>query len=185
MFNKMKDTGAVKADLITVQGNENSTRKLLNKRVPEIVEGVIAGDNVSMANMTVRVCVGHRKREMFIFLNHCLPFDFDKDSMKFTRKSKDEKFVKIKEDNFRAFKESGMTVFGWLDANVKTDKKPVNYASRITNAVKSGLKHDLSQHDAIIAAFDGGLTTETILAVLDEIARREAEEMPDDVADAA
>ena len=169
MFNQIKDIAAVKADLVTVQGNENNTRKLLNKRVPEIVEGVLAGDNISIANQVVRSVVGGRKQEMFLFLKAMLPFEFDSEKRKFLKKTKDAKQIEIKEANFKAFKDSGQTVFGWIDANVKTEKKEPDYLARVEKAVKSALKHEKGQKEVARAILEGGLDVDMLIAVLDEV----------------
>lgn len=174
MFTQIADIAAVRADLDTVRGNENATRKILNQRVPEIAQGVTAGDNVSIANRVIASVAGNRQREMFLFLKAHIPFEYDQDSMKFTKKSKDERYIKTREDNLRAFLESGQTVFGWLTLNTKVEPKEPDYIARVLKAVKGALKHDATQTDILRAVFEGGVELETIRNVFAELAAEEA-----------
>lgn len=178
MFNAIKDVEAVKSDLIQVQGNEKQTRQILNKRVPEIVEGILAGDNISLANQVIRSVVGHRKKEMFLFLSHHLPYEFNDDRTKFIKKSKDAKQVERKESAFREFKQSGQTVFGWLDVNAKVEKKEPDYLMRVERAVKQALKHKKSQREIFEAIFHADLEIDVdmLVEILSGVAAQRAEE---------
>ena len=176
MFTQIKDIQAVRADLDTVRGNENATRNLLNKRVPEIAQGVTAGDNVSIANRVMASCAGHRQREMFLFLKAHIPFEYNEETLKFSKKSKDQKYIDSREKALSEFIASGQTVFGWLALNVKTEKKEPDYLARVLKSVKAALKHDKGQTEIVRAMFDGGVTLDALREVFGELAAEEAAE---------
>lgn len=175
MFTQIKDVKAVTADIRKLRNNENSSRLIINTRVPEICIGIHAGDNIAVFNSVLQACAGHRQKEMFIFGQTMLPYHFDKEAFKFTSKFKDAEKVAEKEKALTEFLASGQTVFGWLALQVKVEKAEIDWETRFASSVKKAAAH-LTPAKMLELYFSSveGMTADQVLAVFADVANKAA-----------
>lgn len=160
MFNRIKNLKTVNRAIDTLRINERGTVATLNTIVPEIIEGIIAGDNVAIANNLLDALQGGRKKEVGYFLRRMLPHTYDALNGKFGKKIQDEKQYDAIIARYLAFKESGQTVFGWIKVNTTVEHREVDYFKRTESSLKQAIKH--------------GLTADQILTILNSVIAEDA-----------
>lgn len=139
----------------TIKGTEKLTVNTLDKHMPAIVGAIIGGDNVSLANRTLKALRGERKAVAQKFLQKFLPHQLKQDGT--FGKKLDAPKAKAKERTFRKWEATGELYRDWGKNNTEVKSKKRTIQDKLRSDFKAALKQGLSFDDVI------GILQETIL----------------------
>jgi cysteinyl-tRNA synthetase len=166
-----KRNKAVTGRIATLKRNEATTKATINEIVPELVSHVIAGGNVAVCNNLLSALSIDRRRAMFAFLNAMLPHVSDRNALQFGKKLPSVKIAQARVNAFRDFVRSGLTVYGWLEQNTKTEAKETDWAAKLEKDFHKALRK--------------GLDANQILAILHKVVEEEEQKAKDKASKAA
>ena len=146
------DVVAFDSALNVIRASEAAIRDALNTWGPQVVAAIIEGDNIVHANKLSGAFTGIRKARVIAILKRFLPYDLDKETDQFTKKSTNKRLNEKKIEAFNVFLQSGATFWELMEEKKAADKKPVDNLAKLKKA-------------AAAAAADG-IDFDTMLAVI-------------------
>jgi hypothetical protein len=162
---------SVTGKIRTLKRNEQTTKATINDIVPGMVSHVIAGGNVAICNNLLDALSVDRRRAVFAFFNAFLPHVADRKALEFGKKLPSVKIQQAHIDAFRAFLNSGMTVYVWLEQNTKTEAKETDWPAKLERDFHKALRK--------------GLDANQILAILHKVVEEEEQKAKDKASKAA
>ena len=144
-FEKAQNLPEIKADIKTIKSNEQSTQKLINQRLPELLNGIYAGDSPAIANSLLAACLKSRRTAVALFVKEFLPYEID--NGKILGKIKNPRKVAAITKKYTEFLATRQTVFTWIDAEVRVEKKPTDWSKKLQSDFKAALNDGLSVED--------------------------------------
>lgn len=131
----------------TIKGAEKLTVDTLDVHMPAIVGAIIGGDNVSLANRTLKALRGERKAVAVKFLQRFLPHEFKQDGT--FGKKLDKVKSKAKERTFRKWEATGELYRDWGSKNTEVKTKRTIQDTLRTDFKKALLKEGLAFDDVV------------------------------------
>ena len=73
----------------------------------------------------------------------------------------------------KAFLETGQDIWDWAADNIKVEAKPQDFCANIAKNVKKALESEIDNAEILAAVFAGGVTPQSIMVALEEMAKQE------------
>ena len=154
-FNQMKNVVEFETACALIETSGNVIREQSNIWAPIVIEAVLAGDNISHVNKFIGAFKGIQADRVITIVKRFVPFEFDKETNKFTTKNPNAKPVAKKVRNFTDWIESGVTFWELIETKKAADKKPVDHTAALTKACVNGL--------------NDGMTADEIMAIIQAV----------------
>lgn len=182
-----KDTRTnIIAKIGEVRASEKVTKAKLAELSREILQYVIIDDSadIDVVNRLIAVLTPVNKKVAIEFFRYHLPWNFDNEEKRFGKKTKGEKIRVEKRARVDEFIiNEANTIWTWAENHIQVEKKEINYADRVTTAVKRALeKGHLSKDQVLDAMVKGGIEARDIVDMLEDmrINREQREKQNDD-----
>ena len=177
MFKQIADVQGMMTGLNTIRTSEAAVRDSLNEWGPQIIEGVLGGDNIAQVNSLISCFTGVRRTRLIRVVKRMLPYQFDEEAGEFTQKHDSQPKVVRAEKAFVAFMESGETLFNAINEEKakeqaeKTDEEKAAAALRaLTKALEACAKCGVSYAEVQKASITSGYAIEEVFAQLRQVA---------------
>jgi hypothetical protein len=176
-FNKQAFESAFAVSILALAGSEKITKAELQGLSRTVLEAWHATGDHSYGNRLIGILTPVNKKVAVQFFLHFSGFSFDDKLGAFAGKSKKRYELAHKES--MAFLEDPMNnIWSWADRNIEIVKKEFTL-DQVTDGIKGYLKkankENIPQVDVLRAIFKGGISVDSILALMDELGL-EAEE---------
>jgi len=166
-FKKLDNVAAFDTALETIRVSRKAIEDATNTWAPQAISGVYAGDNIAQVNSLIGAFGGVQKTRITGIIKKLLPYQFDKDTEKFTKKETKAAVVARKTEAYSDFIESGETFWTLVDQTKKADAKTVDYAKKITKDVEGALSHGLTV-DIVLALVNAAIAHAAAAELLKE-----------------
>ena len=177
MFKQIADVQGMVSGLELIRNSEAAVRDSLNEWGPQIIEGVLAGDNIAQVNGLLDCFTGVRRTRLVRVVRRFVPFEQDKDTGEFTQKLTQKPRVEKAEKAFVDFMESDTTLYSLIndekakEQDEKTDEEKHEAALKaLAKALARAKDCGVSYNEVQTAAVAGGYTLADVMQHLREAA---------------
>jgi len=164
---------SINKNITTLSKSEKISKQALRELSRDLLDYVVLDESYDSdaINRTVAACGPMNKKVALMFFVHFTPFLVD-DKGVFgglnKNKDKKEKDKKASAELVLEFlSDEDNDIWTWAEANVKVEKKPVDWYGKLSKDVRSAMDKDkggLSMQEVLRAVMDGGISADDILA---------------------
>jgi hypothetical protein len=154
---------------------ETVTKSLLSELSRSILSYHLnGGHDVRIVNKLLSVLSPVNMRAARLYFRNFLPYRFNEETNQFgglilKEAKKETHYLAI--GSFLHDPEND--IWSWSEEHIKIDEKPVNYAGKVTSAVKKALEQSVDKDSIIKAVLEGGVTVADLIKGLEAIAMLE------------
>lgn len=173
---------SLSARLAAIKAAESITKEELGMLSRELLSFTIETGDVRIVNVLLGrgedgklTLTAANRKVAGLYFQHFLPFSVDADSdvVAFVKK-KGKIWDKAVEAVEAFLSDDNNNLWSWVEANVKIEQKPADYASRITKGIKRALEDEdqgLSAAEVMSAVMAGGISLNDMLVLVEQIVK--------------
>ena len=164
------------AVLATLTSAERITRETLAQLSRSLLEqlhvksdelGGTYGD-IQFINQLLGALTPVNRKVTVLYFKHFAGFHYDEDVKEFTKKSA-KRGVQAQEQAIKALEDPHFNIWTWADRHIEVEHKPFD-VSAVTKMVEKALKKTNGDQMTVLrAVFAGGVSPDTIIAMMDEL----------------
>lgn len=184
-FNRDVFAAAFQASLDMLAQSEVVTKRELMALSRSVLEATHETGDIQFVNKLIAILTPVNKKVAIVFFTHFTGFTFDDALKMFTKKSK-KRYDSAHKEYVEFMADPHQNIWTWADRHIEIQAKEFEL-SKVTkfieNALKKALDAKLSQVDVLKAVLKGGISADSIVAIIAELSE-DKEAMLNKVSDA-
>lgn len=146
---------------------EKVTRETLKDLSREILTAIHATGDIGYANRLLPVLTPVNKKVAILFLKHFTGFRFDDESLLFTKKNQ-KKYDEAHAAHVVFLEDPNNNIWSWAERHIDVEEKPFDVKT-VTSTIIKAIKKTNDQKAVMKAVLAGGITVDTIIALMQEM----------------
>jgi hypothetical protein len=155
---------------------EKITKATLQELSRSVLEAHHATQDIGYVNRLVGVLSPMNKKIAVLYFKEFSGFNYDVDELTFTKKNK-KNYDEAQEKAIAFLEDPLNNIWTWAERNVDVEKKPITVdvmEAKFKGLLKQAEEANIEQAAVVRAFIKAGLKVETLVAMMDELAKEQA-----------